>query len=53
MPQTTEVERLGVQRLGQNIFRVALMAYWEGRCPITGISDPALLRASRIVPWAE
>ncbi len=29
------------------------MEYWGGRCPITGITDPALLRASHIVPWAE
>jgi predicted restriction endonuclease len=29
------------------------MDYWEGRCPITGITDPALLRASHIVAWAE
>jgi hypothetical protein len=53
LPQTTEVERLVVQRIGQDIFRAALMDYWEARCPITGITDPALLRASHIVPWAE
>jgi hypothetical protein len=53
LPQTTEVERLVVQRIGQDIFRAALMDYWGGRCPITGITDPALLRASHIVPWAE
>ena len=53
MPCTTEAERLVVQRVGQNVFREALMAYWTGRCPLTGISDPALLRASHIVPWAD
>jgi hypothetical protein len=53
LPQTTEAERLVVQRIGQDIFRTALMDYWGGRCPITGIADPALLRASHIVPWAE
>src|SRR5271170_7427732 len=53
LPQTTEVERLLVQRIGQNIFRAALMDYWGARCPITGITDPALLRASHIVPWSE
>jgi HNH endonuclease len=53
LPQTTEAERLVVQRIGQDIFRAALMDYWEGRCPITGITDPVLLRASHIVPWAE
>jgi hypothetical protein len=53
LPQTTEVERLAVQRIGQDIFRSALMDYWSGRCPITGITDPALLRASHIVPWTD
>ncbi|MBV9203314.1 MAG: HNH endonuclease [Alphaproteobacteria bacterium] len=53
LPQTTEAERLVVQRIGQDIFRAALMDYWGGRCPITGITDPALLRASHIVPWAD
>ena len=53
LPQTTEAEQLVVQRIGQDIFRGALMDYWGGRCPITGIADPALLRASHIVPWTE
>jgi predicted restriction endonuclease len=30
-----------------------LMDYWGGRCPMTGITDSALLRASHIVPWSE
>jgi predicted restriction endonuclease len=53
LPQTTEAERLVVQRIGQDVFRGALMAYWGGRCPLTGITEPGLLRASHIVPWAE
>ncbi len=53
LPQTTEVERLVIQRIGQDIFRASLMDYWQGRCPLTGITDPALLRASHIVPWSE
>lgn len=53
LPRTTEAERLRVERIGQNIFRQALLEYWSGRCPLTGITDPALLRASHIVPWAE
>ena len=53
LPRATEAERLVVQRIGQDIFRAALLDYWGGRCPITGIADPALLRASHIVPWAE
>jgi hypothetical protein len=35
------------------MFRDALMHYWGDRCPLTGITDPALLRASHIVPWAD
>jgi hypothetical protein len=53
LPKTTEAERLVVQRVGQNIFRARLMDYWQGRCPLTGITDPPLLRASHIIPWAE
>jgi len=53
LPRTTEAERLVVQRIGQDIFRARLMDYWQGRCPLTGISDAALLRASHIVPWAD
>ncbi|MFN3725237.1 MAG: HNH endonuclease [Allosphingosinicella sp.] len=49
----TEVERLARQRVGQDIFRRALLDYWGEQCPLTGITDPALLRASHIVPWSE
>lgn len=53
MPQTTEAERLVVQRVGQNIFRQSLTTYWQGRCPLTGIEDSTLLRASHIKPWRD
>lgn len=53
LPTTTEAERLVIQRVGQDIFRSSLMDYWQGRCPLTGITDPELLRASHIVPWSE
>jgi hypothetical protein len=53
LPRTTEAERLVIQRVGQDLFRKALLAYWGGRCPLTGITDEALLRASHIVPWVE
>jgi len=53
LPQNTEAERLVVKRIGQDIFRDAQMDYWGGRCPLTGIAEPELLRASHIVPWAE
>jgi hypothetical protein len=53
LPRKTETERLIVQRVGQEVFRRALLAYWGGRCPLTGITDIQLLRASHIVPWVE
>jgi len=53
LPRTTEAQRLTIQRVGQSLFRDALLEYWNGRCPLTGITDTALLRASHIVPWAE
>ncbi len=53
LPKTTEAERLVIQRVGQDIFRQGLMEYWEGRCAITGLTIPELLRASHIKPWAD
>ncbi|MEN2786744.1 HNH endonuclease [Sphingomonas qilianensis] len=49
----TEIARITRQRVGQDIFRAALMRYWPAGCPLTGITDPALLRGSHIIPWAE
>lgn len=53
LPEATEADRLIIQRIGQNIFRAGLIDYWQGRCPLTGIADVALLRASHIKPWAK
>lgn len=52
MPKTTEAERWVVQRIGQDLFRGALLDYWQGRCCVTGLAVPELLRASHIKPWA-
>lgn len=49
----TEADQLLKRRIGQDRFRAALMDYWEARCPLTGITEPQLLRASHIVPWAK
>lgn len=53
MPTTTEAERLVVQRVGQGLFRGALLDYWQGKCCVTGLDVPELLRASHIRPWAQ
>lgn len=52
MPRSTEAERVVVQRVGQNLFRAALLDYWQGRCCVSGLAVPELLRASHIKPWA-
>ena len=38
-------------RIGQRFFRGAVMAAYNERCCITGLSVPSLLVASHIVPW--
>jgi len=53
LPTNTEAEKLVVQRIGQDVFRSGLIAYWQGRCPLTGITDAPLLRASHIIPWKD
>lgn len=53
LPKTTEAERFVIQRVGQNLFRDGLLDLWEGRCAVTGLAIPALLRASHIKPWAD
>lgn len=53
LPRATEAERLVVQRVGQDIFRRGLLEYWDGRCAITGLAVPDLLRASHIKSWAH
>ena len=53
LPRATEAERLVVQRIGQDVFRRGLFEYWDGRCAMTGLDVPELLRASHIKPWAD
>lgn len=49
----TEVERLVRQRVGQDVFREALLDYWGGACAVTGLTLPDVLRASHAKPWAD
>jgi hypothetical protein len=44
---------LAIRRIGQDVVRDRLMRQWAGRCPLTGITEPELLRASHIIPWAD
>ena len=46
----TEVERLVRQRVGQERYRDALLAYWGGACAVTGVTVTEALRASHAKP---
>lgn len=41
------------QRVGQDLFREMLLEYWDGRCAVTGLDVPELLRASHAKPWKD
>ena len=43
----------GKARVGQSFFRNTLLSAYEGRCCVTGLSNPDLLTASHIVPWHQ
>jgi hypothetical protein len=49
----TETEAVVRQRIGQDLFREGLMDYWEGRCAVTRLDVPELLRASHAKPWKD
>lgn len=53
LPRTTEAERLVIERVGQDIFRDALMDLWWHRCAVTGLDQAELLRASHMKPWGK
>ena len=47
-----ERETLIRSRVNQSFFRKSILASYENRCCITGITIPELLIASHIVPWS-
>lgn len=49
----TETEATRAIRLGQQKFRNDLLDRWGGRCALTGLAIPGLLRASHIKPWCD
>jgi len=49
----TEVDAIVRQRVGQGLFREMLMDYWDGKCAVTGLAMPQLLRASHTKPWKD
>lgn len=51
--KNTEVVCMVHQRVGQDIYRKAMLDYWENACAVTGIALPDVLRASHTLAWAK
>ncbi len=51
--QGLEKQRLVNTRVNQSVFRTIVLATYNNRCCITGISNPELLIASHILPWSR
>lgn len=47
------VERIAKVRVNQSLFRDMILASYEYKCCVTGISISKLLVASHIIPWAK
>ncbi len=52
-PEGKEKERVIKTRVNQSDFRQRVLASYNEKCSITGISIPSLLVASHIIPWSK
>lgn len=52
IPETCK-QVMTFQRIGQAAFKKSLIQVYQGCCPITGITEPSLLRGSHIKRWAD
>ena len=53
LPAGEEAKRLTKVRLGQSVFRSALLNAYGGRCCMSGLADARLLDACHIRPWSD
>jgi hypothetical protein len=51
--KNTEGEAAVKIRIGQDVYRNALVSYWKGSCAVTGIAVEKVLRASHAKPWKD
>lgn len=51
-PRGDDREQVVRVRVGQSFFRSMILAAYDNRCCVTGLSVPGLLVASHIVPWS-
>ncbi len=49
----TQRHALIAARLGQGKFRADVLAFWDGRCAVTGCEMGQVIRASHIKPWRD
>lgn len=49
----TESETVTSERSGQQLYRTRLEEIWGGRCAVTGVEVPEVLRASHAKPWKD
>ena len=49
----TESETVTSERSGQQLYRTRLEEIWGGRCAVTGVGVPEVLRASHAKPWKD
>jgi hypothetical protein len=49
----TEREQITKVRIGQDLYRQALINYWKGTCAVTGITIPQVLKASHAKSWKD
>ena len=52
-PNITERQGLVTSRVGQGHYRKEILARWENKCAVTGLSITTVLIASHIHPWKE
>lgn len=52
-PLRTERQQMVTTRTAQHRYRAGQEKIWSSKCPLTGVSIPALLRASHAKPWKD
>ena len=50
--ESTEREAIVRARVGQGVYRQALLKHWQG-CAVSGVALASMLRASHIKPWRD
>jgi len=52
-PSSTLRSRLRAYLRPTSSVRTSILEAWHGKCPVTGLDDPRLLKVARIKPWLD